>query len=116
MADDQKNHISRRRLLARLGLATGAAYVAPVMMHLGAAHASGGSGGGGGGQGGSGGGRGGSGGGFGGSRGSGGFGGSRGSGGFGGRRGSGPSGRGNGTGRGIGFGRAVQGALRDLGF
>ncbi|KJS44977.1 MAG: hypothetical protein VR71_03815 [Roseovarius sp. BRH_c41] len=36
--------LTRRRLLTRLGLATGLAYVAPVMMHLGAAHASGASG------------------------------------------------------------------------
>lgn len=104
MEEDHKTDLSRRRMLARLGLATGAAYVAPVMMHLSAAHASGGSGGGG--RGGSGGGRGGSG---------GGRGGSGPSGGFGGRRGSGPSGGGRRSGRGIGFGEAVRGALRDLG-
>lgn len=107
MANEKNVKISRRRMLTRLGLATGAAYVAPVMMHLGAAHASGG--GSGGGAGGGRGGSGGSGGGFGGgSRGSGGFGGSRGS------RGSGPSG-GRRSGRGISFGNAVRGALRDLG-
>ena len=37
--------ISRRRLLTRLGLAAGAAYVAPVMLHLNPARASGASGG-----------------------------------------------------------------------
>jgi hypothetical protein len=36
--DDTK--LTRRRMLARLGLASGLAYVAPVMLHLGAAHAS----------------------------------------------------------------------------
>ncbi|MEX1235301.1 MAG: hypothetical protein WEB56_09980 [Roseovarius sp.] len=114
MADDQNSNISRRRMLAKLGLATGVAYVAPAMMHLSAAHASGGSGGGGAGGGsggGSGGGRGGSGG-SGGGRG----GGSGGSGPSGGRRGgsSGPSGRSNRSG--LGFGQAVRGALNDLGF
>lgn len=33
--------ITRRQLLTRLGLTTGAAYVAPVMLHLDAARASG---------------------------------------------------------------------------
>ncbi|WP_037295749.1 hypothetical protein [Roseobacter sp. AzwK-3b] len=100
MAYDQNKGISRRRMLARLGLTTGAIYVAPVMMHLGAAHASGGSGGG---AGGSGGGAGGSG------------GGSGPSGGFGGSRGSGPSGGGRSSGQGMGLGQAVRGALRGLG-
>jgi hypothetical protein len=31
--------LTRRKLLGRVGLAAGAAYVAPVMMHLNAAHA-----------------------------------------------------------------------------
>lgn len=48
--------LTRRKLLGRVGLAAGAAYVAPVMMHLNAAHASGGSRGSGGGRGGAGGG------------------------------------------------------------
>jgi hypothetical protein len=39
MAQDDTT-LTRRRLLARLGLASGLAYVAPVMLHLGAAHAS----------------------------------------------------------------------------
>lgn len=39
------NVMSRRRLLARVGLIAGAAYVAPTMMGLNAAHASGASGG-----------------------------------------------------------------------
>ncbi len=48
--------LTRRKLLGRVGLAAGAAYVAPVMLHLNAAHASGGSrGSGGGGRGGQGG-------------------------------------------------------------
>jgi hypothetical protein len=42
--------LTRRKLLGRVGLAAGAAYVAPVMMHLNAAHASGGSRGSGGGR------------------------------------------------------------------
>ena len=33
--------LSRRQLLGRLGLAAGAAYVAPVMLHMSPAHASG---------------------------------------------------------------------------
>lgn len=43
-AQEHTKALTRRRLLTRLGLATGLAYVAPVMMHLGAAHASGASG------------------------------------------------------------------------
>lgn len=88
--DDTPN-LSRRRLLARIGLTAGAVYVAPVMMHLNAAHASGGGSGGGSGA-------------------SGGFGGGRGSGpsgagrGFDGR-GSGPSGGGRGGNSGPSFGR-----------
>ena len=47
MKNDRKasDVLTRRRLLARVGLAAGAAYVAPVMMGLNAAHASGASGG-----------------------------------------------------------------------
>lgn len=41
METKDKTEITRRRLLARLGLASGVAYVAPAMTHLGAAHASG---------------------------------------------------------------------------
>ncbi|WP_093031992.1 hypothetical protein [Roseovarius azorensis] len=44
MTQDDSTALTRRRALARLGLAAGLAYVAPVMMHLGAAHASGASG------------------------------------------------------------------------
>ncbi len=36
-----KPDLTRRRLFARLGLAAGTAYVAPVMLHLSPAHASG---------------------------------------------------------------------------
>lgn len=39
------NVLTRRRLLARVGLAAGAAYMAPAMVGLNAAHASGNSGG-----------------------------------------------------------------------
>jgi hypothetical protein len=42
---NDKDILSRRRLLMRVGLAASAAYVAPVMMGLNAAHASGNSGG-----------------------------------------------------------------------
>lgn len=45
------NVLTRRRMLARLGLAAGAAYVAPAMIGLNAARASGTSGGSGGGSG-----------------------------------------------------------------
>lgn len=44
MTKDESPTLTRRRALARLGLAAGLAYVAPVMVHLGAAHASGASG------------------------------------------------------------------------
>ena len=44
MTQDDSTALTRRRALARLGLAAGLAYAAPVMMHLGAAHASGASG------------------------------------------------------------------------
>ena len=40
-AKDSKPDLSRRRLLARLGLAAGAAYVAPTLLQLTPAHASG---------------------------------------------------------------------------
>jgi hypothetical protein len=47
MKDDHRtsNVLSRRRLLARVGLIAGAAYVTPTMIGLNAAHASGASGG-----------------------------------------------------------------------
>lgn len=52
MQKDRENVLlSRRRLLVRIGLVAGAAYVAPAMVGLNAAHASGGSGGSGGGSG-----------------------------------------------------------------
>lgn len=41
MAQKDDPLLTRRSALARLGLVTGAAYVSPVFMHLGAAHASG---------------------------------------------------------------------------
>ncbi|MEI4231760.1 hypothetical protein [Roseovarius sp. D22-M7] len=41
MKEETSSTMTRRRLLARLGLASGMAYVAPAMTHLGAAHASG---------------------------------------------------------------------------
>ncbi len=44
MTQDDSTALTRRRTLARLGLAAGLAYAAPVMIHLGAAHASGASG------------------------------------------------------------------------
>lgn len=40
MSKDHTPDLSRRRLLARLGLATGVAYVAPTMLHLTPAKAS----------------------------------------------------------------------------
>lgn len=85
--DVEEKDMSRRRMLALLGITGAAAYVAPTLLSLDQARASGGSGGGSGGGGGGGGGRGG--------RGSGGSGGrgSRGSGGSRGSRGSGGRGR-----------------------
>ena len=41
MSQDDTPNLSRRRLLTRLGLAAGVAYVAPTMLHLTPAHASG---------------------------------------------------------------------------
>ena len=41
MSQDDSPNLSRRRLLTRLGLAAGVAYVAPTMLHLTPAHASG---------------------------------------------------------------------------
>ena len=41
MTRDDTPNLSRRRLLARLGLAAGAAYVAPTLLHLTPASASG---------------------------------------------------------------------------
>jgi hypothetical protein len=44
MSQDDTPNLTRRRLLTRLGLAAGAAYVAPTMLHLTPASASGRSG------------------------------------------------------------------------
>lgn len=40
MNNDDTPNLSRRALLRRIGLAAGAVYVAPVMLHIGAAQAS----------------------------------------------------------------------------
>lgn len=55
MSDDAHPRMTRRKLLARIGLAGATVYTAPALTHLGMARASGGSGGGGGGTGGDGG-------------------------------------------------------------